>query len=113
MKWGLLFFFPLIASAQPPGYTCTHWNDYYQQGTPGPGQPNECEAVGNASQGSFTYFFPVTGNADPPVQAVPEVSPEGVASALTLLAGLCLAVSARRGPKHPSRDDRSVLESKG
>ena len=57
MKLLFLLLLPALASAQPPGYTCTHWNDYYAQGVPPPGSPNECEAVGNAAQGSFTYFF--------------------------------------------------------
>lgn len=99
-KWGLLLLLPLAASAQPPGYTCTHWNDYYLNGTPPPGAPNECEAVGShATDDSFTYFFPVSANATP-TQSVPEVDPSGAAAALTLL-GLILAWRAD-GFRRPS-----------
>ena len=99
MKYLLLLFLPLMASAQPPGYTCTHWNDYYAQGVPPPGSPNECEAVGNAAQGSFTYFFPLDqASSDPPAQAAPEVSPQGASGALTLLTGALLCLGRRRPP---------------
>ena len=103
MRYLWLLFLPLMVSAQPPGYTCTHWNDYYAQGLPPPGSPNECEAIGHASQGSFMYFFPleqnVSANADPPALAAPEVSPQGAVGALTLLCGAIAVGIGRRGKR--------------
>ena len=105
MRYLLLLFLPLMASAQPPGYTCTHWNDYYLNGTPPPGSPNECEAIGpTAADGSFIYFFPLSQSlsdplADPPAQAAPEVSPQGAVGALTLLCGAIAVGIGRRGKR--------------
>lgn len=96
MKHLWIMLFIGTASAQPPGYTCTHWNDYYAQGAPPAGSPNECEAVGNAAQGSFIYFFPASqASSDPPALAAPEVSVQGSIAALTLLLGV-LAISGAK-----------------
>lgn len=97
--WTLIFLLPLTAVAQslPPGYTCTHFNEYYAGGVPPPGQPNECEAVGShATDNSFTYFFPLTGNADPPAVAAPEIDSRGSVVSFTLLLGVIASLVGRR-----------------
>lgn len=100
MKLLFLLILPALASAQPPGYYCVHYNEYYAQGVPPAGSPNECEAVSwSTAGGSFTYFFPLdqTSLADPPAQAAPEVSPQGAVGALTLLFGaIAVGIGRRR-----------------
>ena len=100
----ILIALPALAAAQappgmPPGYFCTHYNDYYIGGTPPPGQPNECEAVGShATDNSFTYFFPLDQGANnpPPVQSVPEVGTHDAFAGIALVVGLMAIARGRR-----------------
>jgi len=93
MRGLLLLLLPAAALAQPPApYYCTHMQ------TDANGNPVSCEAIGPSTQdNSYTYFF-----ADPPV-AAPEISPQGAAGALTLLAGISAVLCARRSQQRPRR----------
>ena len=102
----LTLLIPLYASAQslPPGYYCTHFDDYYQNGTPPAGQPDECEAIGpHATDPSFIYWFPLD---PPPAQQsalttlpAPEIDPATAVGATTFLGMLLVVGLSRRSTR--------------
>lgn len=94
--WTLVFLLPALAAAQdmPPCPSnlaeLTHCTDQQNGDT-------WCEDFGtSAAADSYTCVKAAAGFASPAIQSVPEVSPEGAAAALTLLAGMLQLYLRRR-----------------